>query len=89
MTIIFGKLGSVFGKAQSCLTESLSEVTNCRCSWGVKIPAHAEMNVIRPNMQLSGGVAAVSLKSENIKRRDVIENSLLCVYVYILVNLKL
>lgn len=28
----------------------------------VRIPAHAEMNVIRPNMQLSGGLAPVSLK---------------------------
>ena len=29
-----------------------------------KIPAHAEMNVIRPKMQLSGGFAPVSLKRE-------------------------
>ena len=35
---------------------------------GVKIPAHAEMNVIRPKMQLSGGVAPVSLNGE---KRDL------------------
>lgn len=36
------------------------------------IPAHAEMNVIRPKMQLSGGVAPVSLKErERGKKRDV------------------
>lgn len=31
---------------------------------GVKIPAQAEMNVIRPKMQLSGGFAPVSLEKK-------------------------
>lgn len=59
MTNIFG---SSLGKAQSCLKE-FTEVTLQRFR-GVKIPVHAEMNAIRPKMQLSGGVVAVSLKRE-------------------------
>ena len=35
------------------------------------LPAHAEMNVIRPKMQLSGGVAPVSLEEREKKIRDV------------------
>lgn len=44
-------------KPHSCLMEPRSEA---------KIPAHAEMKVNRPNTQLSGGVAPVSLTRKDI-----------------------
>lgn len=39
-----------------------------RCGY---IPAHAEMNVIRPKMQLSGGVAPVSLKERERGKKEM------------------
>lgn len=48
------------GEAQNCLTE----LRNRGNVAGVVIPAHADTKVIRPNMQLSGGVALVSLEAQ-------------------------
>lgn len=50
-------------ESPSCLKSRFTELTQ-QMFRGVKIPAHAEMNVIRPKMQLSGGFAPVSLKRE-------------------------
>lgn len=44
-----------------------TEVTAEDVDVGVKIPAYAEMNVIRPKMQLSGGFAPVSLQQKKGK----------------------